>query len=167
MQAAVLNGQNGSTRDLDDKLAVSGRAEYRFSVGPAGAAIGGSVYRNESQGTSRLMGGPFGYLHWGRFSWLSEADFVSDDAGGGPVTGLAATQEFAWALSRGVDLIAVHDFHDADVDQLTSAENRFTLGLELIPLPFFQLQALISKTEISNDPDNGNLSALFLAHFFY
>jgi hypothetical protein len=170
LQAAATNGARGSTYDVDRDLAFSARAARRLRLGGLSAALGGSFSGNGSPTVETSAAGPFGSLCWKRIVWLGEADWSRQRNGGTQVRSLNLSQELAVPLRRGWDLVATHDFHDADIRRQTGALNRYGVGLEFFPLPFVHLRAMANTYE--TQPENGGprtdcFQSEVQAHFLY
>lgn len=150
--ASVLNGEPGSnTRfDRNDQLAYAGGALVHFRVARVGLALGGSVLRNENEpgpaGRSlRTAGGPFGYAAVGPLIWLWEVDASRLTVpGASSKTALVTAHELSWHLRPGLDVLATYGFVDRDLDRVSGTRSRWGLGVEVIPVPFVELQAGVS-----------------------
>jgi hypothetical protein len=172
--AAVMNGQLGFTQDLDQNLAFAGRAEYRFHLGPVGLSLGGSVWSNTEPQGDRLAAGPFGYLHWGRLTWVGEFDVSELDSVAGPSRTMWFTShELEIQLRRGLDLRGTFDMVDPDQDFATGRQVRYGFGGEVMPYPFVRLEGMVyvyrnqegDEGIALSDPEYTLLSAQ--VHFFY
>ncbi len=164
INVALMNGSAGSLLDADSRPALFGRVSQRLSLASLGISAGLSFLANDAGAARRAGGGPFGSLHWGRLSWLGEADAVRyEDDTDAPQTELVITQELAWQLRPGLDLIGVYDFYDPDVDLATGKESALSLGLDLLPQPYLQLKALVRAWRDEED----EILALLQAHFMY
>lgn len=164
LNLALMNGAAGSRLDTDDKPAAFGRASQRLAFGPLGLTAGASFFFNDTGDARRVGGGPFGAVHWGRLTWLGELDATQIEVDGSPtLTELATTQELAVQVQPGLDLVGVYDFYDPDLDLLTGKESGFSLGIELLPQPYLQLQALVRGWDTSSD----HTQAIIQAHFLY
>jgi len=142
--ASVVNGQGGTTYDLDNELGTVAQASYRFDVGPAGVAVGGSYWSSTQTDGRHRAAGPFWSAQWGALTWLGEVDW-SDLDPSGPVAGrtaFIASHEVTWQLVRGVDLRATYDFTDPDLDRQTGARTRWGGGVDALITPFFGIQAM-------------------------
>lgn len=154
LQAALTNGARGQIGDNNRDLAFSGRAAARFHLAGIKAALGGSYAHNGSPGARASAAGPLGSLAWQRLTWVGEADWSHRDlTDGGSTRGLDLTQELAFRLRPGWDLLATHDFHDPDTGRRTGALNRYGFGVELLPSPFLQLRAMANSYDARKGPD--------------
>lgn len=145
---AVMNGQLGATQDFNSKVALVGRALYRWNVGGVAGGLGGSVWRNETgTGTdteTRTVAGPLGYLHWKRLTWVGEADFDSrEDASGNTVDGMFTSNQLTFEARKGVHVKGVLDFWDPNSDLDSGTRTRYGGGVEVMPYPFVRLEAMI------------------------
>jgi hypothetical protein len=150
--ASVLNGEPGSNPrfDRNDNLAYVGGALVHFSVARLGMALGGSILRNENEPgsvgrTRRTAGGPFGYAAVGPLIWLWEVDASRRTTpGAASKTALVTAHEVSWHLRPGLDVLATYGFVDRDLDRVSGTRSRWGLGVEVIPVPFVELQANVS-----------------------
>ena len=146
LTGAVLNGQLGQTRDVDDRLELTGRALYRAHLARAGAALGGSILWNRQFDQEQTAYGPFGYFQLKPVSWTWEADLSErkDISGttGTSITAFLTSHELAIQLRQGLDLKGTLDIYDPDVDEDTGKRLRYGFGAESILYPFVRLDAM-------------------------
>jgi len=152
--ASILNGEPAdNTRfDSNDDLAYVGGALWQFGAGPVSAGLGGSIWYNERDPAEsaqppgrRTAGGPFGYLTWGRATWLWEVDANRlRTRGVGVQTGLVTAHEVSWQVEPGLDVVATYNWVDRDLDRKTGSLQRFGLGVDVMPVPCVQLQAHVN-----------------------
>jgi hypothetical protein len=170
LQLAATNGAGGVTQDVDRDLAFSARAARRLRLGMLSVALGGSYSHNGSPSVMATAAGPFASLGWKRIVWLGEADWSRHRIDRSFVRGLDLSQELAFPLHRGWDLIATHDYHDPDVRKRTGALNRIGVGFELFPLPFLHLRALANTYETqpaAGGPHRDCFQSEVQVHFLY
>lgn len=149
----AFNGTRGTPFDFDKKLGSSVRALYRFHLGPVGVGTGGSWWRNEEQAGRRNAGGPFGYVHLWRLTWLGEADWSNLDPAGprpDPVPeessrmAFLTSHELTLQVVRGLDLRTVYNFADPDIDEQTGFRVKMGAGLDALVSPFFGVRGMVN-----------------------
>jgi hypothetical protein len=154
LHASLLNGAQGSTMDVDNTLAVAGRAQQWWKLGPIAVATGGSIYWNNPSKARVTMGGPLGYLAWGRLIWVGEADWRAvRQPGSSRVTTFATSHELSFQLERGIDLLATYDFYDPDIDRKAGAVERFGIGFDSLVYRFVQLLTAVNVYDVVSGPD--------------
>ena len=162
---SILNGNPGSNiPDASLGPAYVAQAIYRLHVRGIGAGIGASFWRNEeSQSVSptwqyaRTAGGPYGYLKYGKLIWLAESDW-SRGVPAGDTTKAVSTmqvmsQELTYLLRRGIELRGTYDFFDPNTAVKSGARYRFGAGVEVIPTPFLDIQAMLNIHHFSGGAD--------------
>lgn len=171
LQFSLMNGSRGNVLDTDAALAYLGRGEYRFQLAGVGLAVGGSGSYQDFVGSKRIVYGPFGYLHWGRFTWVGELDLANSDLDDGPTTTqLLTSHELSYTMFRGVDFLAGYDFEDPDLDFLTGSRTRWIFGVDTLLSPFFGVRATwtVYSTERGDDVGEVDLAQLeALVRFLY
>ena len=153
LQLALLNGNQGGTRDFNDEPSVVVRGEFWRNFRGVGAAVGGSYQRNDDRpgvsfpSEARHTGGPFACLMWKRLTWLGEMDWVriSPPGEGTDSTAVVASHEVALQLTPGIDLVGTYSFHDPDIDRESGIEERWVGGVELFYNPFAKLSLLVQS----------------------
>jgi hypothetical protein len=181
---SLMNGSRGSIQDTDKNVALWGRASYRWTIGKAQTAFGGSFYYHRKDalttryplgvsGTDRTAGGPFGYVSVGPFTWVGEADISRNtfpDVSDSTLTYWFTTHEVTWDFVQGADLRGTFDYLDANTDQDYPTYSRYGIGAEVMPYPFVKVTGMVnfwrSKPEPGigkNDYTQGELQV----HFFY
>ncbi len=141
LQAAVLNGAPGSTRDSDRRVAGAARASARLRLAGAAFCAGGSLWRSDAEGAAATLSGPFWSVDLGPCTWVGELGWLRRDRpAGGNLTRWTFSNEFAVSVARGIDLLGTYDFTDPDVDLLTGMRERVGAGLELFTYPFLRLR---------------------------
>jgi hypothetical protein len=179
LTASVTNGtvlSNGLGPDSDRSLAAAGQALYRVRLGPIGAGIGGSGWRNEEEDGTRISFGPYGYLKWGPVAWLGDAVWSTldlepaPDPEPGERKHFAASQQIGVQAARGFELLGTVDFFDPDLDVKNGTRSRFGLGAQYMPVPFFLLQGFAHFHRFEEgDLVQGDdfVQGQLQAHFFY
>ena len=160
-QFSLLNGASGLIWDNDDTYRLGARGAYRFRVGGVGVTTGGSVLYD--QGKKSTLAGPFGSAHWGRWTWLGEADLSTADD---EVQGLVVTHELAYQMRTGFDLVGTYDFYDADMDRMRGAERAVGFGIDTLWSPFFHIAARVRALGPTDD-DFDTVETMVQAHWFY
>ncbi len=187
VQGSVSNGA-GSERLLDDNAEVAwmGRAELIGRLGALRLMLGGSVYSNTTgtrtefvgvvtdTRTDTLRAGGHWGMNLGRFTVLGEVDVVdveaSEDSLDAANNSLRAYNSAFIRLFRGLELIAGHEYRDADLDLKTGTAHRLTGGLDWFPVAQIQLTTLYrhilgaGRDEGLND---GFQEFLGIVHFYY
>jgi len=143
-EASVLNGQFRSPVDLDESVAVTGRASWIWTREPFYAVVGGSWYRNHGGNGDVDAVGPLAAARWGRVTWLGELDWKRRGDDSGAVWGVVTTQEVAVQLVQGLDALGTYDFFDPDVDLATGALHRIGVGVDAFVLPFLRLSGKVN-----------------------
>jgi hypothetical protein len=172
LQAAVVNGARGSTRDVDRDLAASGLVLGRFHPVGLALAAGASFAYNprEVTGERVLASGPFGSLNWKRFTWVAEVDWQQRGRASNRTTGLLLSHELSCQLARGVDLLLTHDFRDPDLDRRSGAQERFGVGCEWLATPNSQVRLALYRHRFEDGPELGgddHLQTEAQIHFLY
>lgn len=164
--AAILNGEPGSNPRFDTNrdFAYVGGALAQFNVAAVGIGLGGSIWENPSEPAGarsgrRTAGGPFGYFNWRRLTWMWEVDASRLTV---PTvnskTKLITTHEVSYQVRHGLDVLATYNAVDPDLDLKSGTRERYGVGVEVLPVPFVELQAALNffRTETGldvTDPD--------------
>ncbi|HYQ96163.1 MAG TPA: hypothetical protein VER38_04055, partial [Candidatus Eisenbacteria bacterium] len=171
IQAALVNGNRGSTLDNDLKMAGLLNAIYRRRAGPVGAALGVSGYHHPGALRDYDAGGAYGYLTWRNLTWLGEADLFRDDpASSKAKVGMVASHEVTYLLRQGLELIGTYDFFDPDRDRGAGAKSRLGGGVFVMPRSYMSLEALLRHTDFHNGVDYSGrdfTETLFQLHLLY
>lgn len=150
-QAAVVNGNRGSTLDNDTKVAGVANAAVRHRLGPIGVSVGASAYHHPSESRDLDTWGVYGYLRFHGFTWLGEADLLEEQLAGGPVNQrLVTSHEVTYLLRRGLELKGTYDFFDPDRDLASGARSRLGGGVFVMPRPYVTLEALVRRIDFEN-----------------
>jgi len=179
LTASVFNGTRGVAFDLDDQLGGAARALYRFHLGPVGVGAGGSYWWNEENISRRTAGGPFGYLHLRRFTWVGEVDWSKLDPAelrpapippGAPRTALLTSHELGVQIVPGLDFRAVYNYADPDIDHDTGYRVKTGGGLDALVSPFFGISAMVHAYRNEPGADVTELTytqSEIVLHLFY
>lgn len=139
--SAALGNDNAGMMDAGRGKALTLRACWQ------GGALGGALslgadarLSDRAPAPSRTLAGLLASYARGPLTWAAQFDQVRE----GDLTGLALSQELAWRLRPGLDLLYAHDFSDPDLDHRTGMEQRHRLGLDWIPVPGLALQPALS-----------------------
>jgi len=177
--AAVINGAlgqggvpgaAGAPFDDNGELGNTLQVTYRLDVGPVGLALGGSWWRNAEPGGQRTAGGPFWYLNFSRLTWLGEVDWSDLDPGNASRTALITSHEVTWQLVRGLDLRAIYNFADPDLDRKTGFRVKTGGGLDAVVTPFLNIAAMLNvyRDEPGLDvTERTYTQSEFILHLFY
>jgi len=172
LSLGVLNGAGGRLMDGDNRPAFALRAELRHALGALNLTLGASGYRDEEAavGSVRQVAGPFASLAWGPLVWVGEWDWERRDEEDGEITALAASQELAWQLRRGLDLRATWNFYDPDTARLTGSHRKIGLGCDLLASPFMGILAMLNHESYESGDafaEEDHLQAELVLHFLY
>lgn len=139
--ALGATNDNAGMLDANPGKALTVRACWQGQGLGGSLSLGGSTRLSDrAPEPSRVMTGLLVGYASGPFTWTLQADrFESGD-----VAGVALTQEVAWRLKPGLDLLYGHDFTDPDLDRRTGLDQRHRLGVDWIPLPGLALQPALS-----------------------
>jgi hypothetical protein len=140
---AAINGAGGSPADTDAILAYTARGGARWQLRAVGFEAGASYWRNSETGGRRQAGGPFGAVSVGRFAWLWEFDWSQlRPLASAATTELVTSHEFSWQLRRGLDLLALYNFYDPNIDATSGSRSRYSVGVDALINPFFEIKAM-------------------------
>jgi hypothetical protein len=133
--ASLTNGSSGSAENDDGKQVTGSAAWVSRRV-----RIGASASRNSRSGQNTDVLGGFGGLSVGPFSFLGEVDFVRGASSeGADVDQLVVFGEGDVLLTQGVNAKVSYGYHDRNVDRADDERTRARFGLEVFPIPYFQL----------------------------
>ena len=140
---AVTNGsQGGGENNSSKQITTTGALTF------PGFRIGASASRNDGPTARRDVVGGFGGFNMGRFTFLGEVDLILDTPeGGDEVEQLVAYVEGDFLAARGVNLKVTYGFLDPNADFGQNAKMRMRFGLELFPMPFFQVSTFYTMLE--------------------
>ncbi len=159
----VFGGETGfqSFQGLSDKN-LTARMEYSRSLGPLSGLAGASVMKEKDL----QMAGAFGGISVDRFTVLGEVDVAKNWVDGG-ITSLASYCEFIVEPIQGVNLVGKFDFFDEDMDLLGNDLTRYTVGLEIFPMAFFEVRAQVRLTRTSQGMDQPAPEYLVQSHTWF
>jgi hypothetical protein len=144
-QAGMLDGDRGK--------ALTMRTLWQGRVLGNGISLGaGARVSDRAPAPSRTLIGLLGGASRGPLAWTAELDRFEEDG----ANGLALSQELAWHLRPGLDLLYAYDFLDPDTDLRSGLDLRHRAGLDWIPVPGVALQPALSwlKHEESGQADD-------------
>ncbi|HAV21925.1 MAG TPA: hypothetical protein DCX46_00180 [Bacteroidetes bacterium] len=164
LAGALTNGVAGD-RDGDLAKAAFGRAEARFSVGPANLMIGAASYNDVSGGEKYNMLGAFGAVTlFEQLSVIGDAEWVKGNSGFMGISSdrlqrnaenkqmkqFALLIEANYAFAQGIDLKFAYDFFDPNTDLKSGSTSRYSGGFEFFPFSGVEVRPLyrISKDNI-------------------
>ncbi len=160
---------SGTERRLFEK-AVSARLALRGRPLGIRAQLGGSFYFSDNnnganpllasalptslaseiqRGVNEMRGGLFLTLNRGRFTYLGDLVAVRDTFNSDAVAslaGYASYQELSFVPVQGLELVATHEFMDADLDIAGTSQQRAGLVVEFFPAPFTEVRAMARRT---------------------
>ncbi len=153
---AVSNGTGG--QDTDNYKKISLLAELNFGMGRVGISGG----YNESDKQTRLLGGVFAGLTLGRFTFLGEADMLTNiyhdkDA---TVHTLVAYAEGNLLLLRGLNVKVTYGFHDPALDVKEDQRMSLRGALEIFPYPMFAASVSYTFRQSVPQDEIGNADVL-------
>lgn len=158
---AVTNGMVGD-RDGDLAKAVFGRAEGRFTLGPANVMLGISSYNDVSNGEKYNMLGGFGAFSLdesltivgdiekieGNASYMGiNSDRNQRNSQSQNLKQLAVMVEASYPLTQGFDLKFMYDFFDPNTDTKTGSTIRYSGGFEFMPFGGVEVRPLYRYTK--------------------
>jgi hypothetical protein len=175
---SILNGEPGANTRFDSnrEFAVVGGALAQFHVSELMFGIGGSIWHNPKEPAGgrtgeRNAGGPFGYVNWRRATWMWEADgsrltipSVSTK------TAFLTSHEISYQIRPGLDVLGTYNYIDPDLDLQSGVRQRFGLGIEVLPVPFVELQGTVNYFDNEQGLDVTELDftrAEVQLHLFY
>lgn len=159
----------GSQRRTFEK-AVSSRLSARAVPLGFRAQLGGSFYWSDNnaqtnpllassvpatandevkKGATEVRAGAFLTLNRGRFTYLADAAWVENrftSEALSPLRGYATYQELSFVPTQGLELVGTYEFMDPDVEVLHNATHRAGVVMELFPLPFTEVRAMVRRT---------------------
>ncbi|HEX5131178.1 MAG TPA: hypothetical protein VFX92_01695 [Candidatus Krumholzibacteria bacterium] len=153
VQLGIVNGNRGSTFDNDRKLATLLSALYRGHTGGVGWAAGLAGSWHDGDVVDTGTAGPYGYLTWRRFTWMTELDWFRDDTGDAHTTGVVTSNELSFLAHQGFEVLATYDFYDPDWNLQTGSRSRWGGGVSTLPRPFLAVEALFRATSYDNGVD--------------
>jgi len=166
LQLSATNGEFASAREQNDELAWCARGDFRRDFPGGHAVLGGSYYQHRgtqgsgaaAAGQDVYAGGPFAGLRLGRVTWLGEFDWTHREqaAGVAPLDifrTFTTSQELSWEVVQGLDVVAIYDFHDPDLDRESGAVQRIGGAVNALPRPWLGLYAGLNVFRLDDGPD--------------
>lgn len=180
---------HGSERRTFEKAAV-GRVALRHDFGWLRGQVGLSAYFSEDSsqptpliaqivprslssepdaGVNDLRLGGFLTANLGRFTYLGDFVFVknyfySQDLPA--ISAYASYQELAFAVTQGIDAIAMLEFMDPNVQIADNQFVRAGLAVEVYPLPFTEIRAMVRRVWTDVPATGGSWDFVLFAHLF-
>jgi len=162
---AYTNGNRGSRGfDRNDEKAVTGNLGYAHEWFHAGA----SYYRDPTPGQELTLLGGYGGVRAWKLSLLAEYDAIDADGG---AAGIATLAQLNFFPIQGVNVMVQHELFDPDTDVDKDDHSRVSVGIQLFPMPFLELDArfrhITDYGDIPSEPkkDSGN-EFVFILHGF-
>jgi hypothetical protein len=160
LSGGVFNGGGAGKR----KVLVA-RAEARAEIGDLKASLGGSVLQQPSAAVDVRFLGAFGGLSYDDLTVFGEVDFRRDESAAGSRDGLLTYVEADYLLLQGVDLKAIYEYTDPDVDLKSGSFSSYSFGAEFFPLAGLEVKPLYRiQKEKPAELDNDEFHLLF--HFY-
>jgi hypothetical protein len=157
----------GEVDQLNRRQGIATQATYAFQdsnkIGLSVMADASDVNRRTAFGTHAILG----FRH--DLYLLSEVDFQSTElksASGTNRESLFATSRVAFEATKGVHLLAIHDYSQSDRSQGQTARDAFGAGIQLFPRPHFEFQGVWLKQR-SRARDGVDDYAYLLAHYYF
>lgn len=141
VMGGVYNSIDGSSVNTK---AFLGRAEGLFGLGKEiYLNLGGNVFTKKIDAlTTQDLYGGFGGIGVGPLEVFGEVDWIRQKSGDAASTGFVTYVEADYALIQGLDLKAAYDFHDPDLDVMSGAQSRYSVGVEVFPLAGVEVRLL-------------------------
>jgi hypothetical protein len=166
--AGFYNAADGFGAGTGNQKSVLGRVEGMFRTGEEmSVGVGGNIFTSKSASGVRttLLGG-FGLYSYQDLTLLGEADLIRTKTGGFTTSGMVLTLEAGYVVTPGLDLKVGYDFYDPDVDILSGAVSRYSLGLEFFPISGVEVRPVYRI--VKDEPDEiSNDEFQFLIHFYF
>lgn len=154
----VFNAADGFGAGTGDKKALLGRIDGIFKLNEEGSAnlgLGANVFSTKDPAGNRTtMFGTMGSFSYKDFSLLGEIDWVNNTVAGNTITGIVSYIEADFMATPGVDLKAMYEFADPNVDLKSGSRSRIGVGLEFFPISGVEVRPLYRF----NMEDPGNIS---------
>jgi len=140
---ALTNGTQGASENNSHKqVTATGALVFPHF------RIGGSVSRNDAIGARRDVVGGFAGFGLGRLTLFGEVDLISDTPEGGEKKEqLTAFAEGDFLITRGVNAKLTYGFLDPNSDVGENERTRLRVGVELFPIPFFQISTFYTRLD--------------------
>jgi hypothetical protein len=139
--SVALGNDNAGLMDGDRGKALTLRALWQGRVGGSALSLGANArVSDRAPAPSRTMAGLLAGIARGPLTWTGQVDHFTADG----ISGIAFSQELAWRLRPGLDLLYAYDFHDEDVERQSGIDLRHRLGLEWMPVPGVGLKPALS-----------------------
>jgi hypothetical protein len=143
LAVALSNGTQGAAEN-DSKKLLSGLASVVFSW----FRIGAAASRNEADTGRRDVVGAFGGLSLGRFDFLGELDYMSDDpAEGEDLSQFAVFVEGNFLAIQGLNFKVTYGFLDPDRDIGENARVRLRFGANSFITQFLEVSIFYTLLE--------------------
>jgi hypothetical protein len=150
----------------DKEKALLGRAEGLFKISEdMNAGFGGNVFHKKVSGTEMTLLGGFGSCSYRDLTVLGEVDLLKTQVAGSSVDGLVVYAEADYVVTEGVDLKAMYDFFDRDIDLKTGSVSRYSFGFEFFPISGVEVRPLYRL--VKEDPTDVKSDELHILIHFY
>ena len=158
---------NGGAAFSNRAQTVSGRTTARLPAGHVAASIYDSFRSSSGKRFTRWAAyGLFKMPGLSDLSLLGEAGFGTDDLGDGTKRNLVATfLEADYRVSRALLLRAKYDFADVHRSVPGNASERFSIEVDITPVPFADLKLGYRRVVPESSPDENQVLAMW--HFYF
>jgi hypothetical protein len=168
---SFVNGNRGSTQDENEKVAVVGRAAYRFNIRGVALLAGLSGIHNPRTSVDEGAAGGFWYFRLKDFAWIGDSDWVwNDPANAAKRTSFVTSNEFTYRVVKGADLKLTYDFFDPDWNLKTGSQQRIGGGVYFFWTPFVVLEGLVRSYNFDRGVDvaqDDYIETVVQFHFLY
>ncbi len=166
VSASVTNGDDVTGDDTDKLFTING--SYLFGGVPAFRTILLGAGYSSNQASERDVATV--YLGWNiwRMTFLTEADFISDNAGPDDVSRWAGHFEVDWQLVDWLNLKLGYGYFEPDDDIEEDERDLVFVGLEPFIDEFLQFRLIYrSFNDVPQNPQNNFAELIAEMHFFF
>lgn len=160
---AGYNIRKDLTEDNDKGFTYTGSKVFteRFKVGIQGL-------REKSDVREKQIFGLTGHLGWSeKWSTLAEVDKInSKPTGGSETNGIAAIQRTGYEAIKGLQVLFLNDYYQANVDNGGTKLYRYGPGVIWYPRPHFDFQFFFTKEQRSSLKGEGDYAWLMTHYYF-
>lgn len=152
LTGGVYNATDGVGSGTGNRKSYLGRVEYMLSPGgDVHLSLGGNVFGNAAlkapvagpADAMQTLVGAFGALSVGQFTLFGETDWIQSRGSATPVPrAFVSYVEADYPVVTGVDLKVAYDFYDPDLDLKTGTASRYSVGVEVFPLPGVEVRPM-------------------------
>jgi hypothetical protein len=161
--------------------AVLGKAEGRLGTGPLNLMLGISTYNDVSGGERYNILGAFGTVSLlEKLTVVAEADWIKGNSASMSInaerldrnTTQRQLKQFAllvegdYPLIQGLDLKLMYDFFDPNTDAESGKVDRYSGGVEFMPVSGLEVRPLIRITKDTTTPNRDYTDIHILFHIY-